>query len=303
MIIGFIGGEVVGKMASVVWGGIKGLFSFLQFGEIAKGILGGLGAPHAKTPWWKDVSWILPIACVAGILLMGGLSFIRETATTAAIVAEKEKGGGEIQSAGKGEPHSADPGSTQWYDQAEQIKRREAASKLPVKDYCANNPSAAMCQIKSCPEGQECVFPILNGNCGHISQGPASAFTHKGEWGNAVDFASPIYTPIFSLIDGVVVDNQHWSYNKFADKSAYPKNPDGNYVGNSVVIESSDGIQIVVGHLAYNSMPSVGTKIVKGQTVVGRIGETGSSTGPHTHIGIVRGDINIMELLPECPIP
>ena len=90
-ILGWIAQKVIGKGLSVVWGGIKGLFSFLQFGEIAKGIMGGFGAPQKPKPWYQQDSWVLAIICVIGLLFCTGMTFTREVATTAAIVAEKDK--------------------------------------------------------------------------------------------------------------------------------------------------------------------------------------------------------------------
>ena len=93
---------------------------------------------------------------------------------------------------------------------------------------------------------------------------------------NAIDFAAPIGTPILATASGQVIiskDNGYWN---------------GGY-GNYIVIEHSNGTQTLYAHNSQNIV-WVGSQVVQGQ-VIGYIGSTGNSTGPHVHFE-VRGAKN-----------
>jgi murein DD-endopeptidase MepM/ murein hydrolase activator NlpD len=84
---------------------------------------------------------------------------------------------------------------------------------------------------------------------------------HKG-----VDFAAPVGTPIFAAGDGVVVE-RGW-------KGAY-----GNYIR----IRHSNSFATAYAHLSrFSSTVRQGTRVRQGQ-VIGYVGSTGRSTGPHLH--------------------
>lgn len=93
---------------------------------------------------------------------------------------------------------------------------------------------------------------------------------------NGVDLAGvPVGTPIMAAADGVVIIAKMGGYN-------------GGY-GNYVVISHPNGTQTLYGHL--NSVAvSRGNQVKKGE-VIGGLGNTGHSTGPHLHFE-VRGAVN-----------
>lgn len=93
---------------------------------------------------------------------------------------------------------------------------------------------------------------------------------------NAVDFAAPSGTPILAAASGEVIiskDNGYWN---------------GGY-GNYIVIEHENGTQTLYSHNSENIVWP-GYHVVQGQ-VIGYIGTTGRSTGPHVHFE-VRGAKN-----------
>lgn len=93
---------------------------------------------------------------------------------------------------------------------------------------------------------------------------------------NAIDFASPIGTPILAAASGEVIiskDNGYWN---------------GGY-GNYIVIKHNNGTQTLYAHNSQNIV-WVGSPVIQGQ-VIGYIGSTGRSTGPHVHFE-VRGAKN-----------
>jgi len=281
------------KVVSFVWGGIKGLFSF--FGEIAKGIIGGFGAPREKKPWWTDMSWMLPIACIAGIFILSGFTKINEDATTAAIVAEREGTSGDAaQYTDRGAPHGdSDP---EWDALVEREKNIPRKKQNPV-DFCTNNPTIEWCKPSNCPT---CACPVVSstGSTPYITQGPGGSWSHANS--NAIDIGLPMQSRIRSPVTGVVTE----STNKYEDGSGFAGSSDGGGYGNHIVITTPEGNTLVVAHLAYGSMPAKGTTITVGQQI-GRIGQTGNSTGPHLHIGFTnKGAPSIGSLFPtKTPIP
>jgi murein DD-endopeptidase MepM/ murein hydrolase activator NlpD len=108
------------------------------------------------------------------------------------------------------------------------------------------------------------IWPVT----GHISQGYYS-------YHPALDIESPIGTPVLAVDDGFVAA-AGW------DNSGY---------GWNVVIDHGNGLQSMYAHLqSYNVSP--GDIIQKGQ-VIGNIGMSGRSSGPHLHIEIRQGTIQL----------
>jgi murein DD-endopeptidase MepM/ murein hydrolase activator NlpD len=84
---------------------------------------------------------------------------------------------------------------------------------------------------------------------------------HKG-----TDFAAPVGTPIFAAGDGVIVERGR--------KGAY-----GNYIR----IRHSNSFSTAYAHMSrFSSALSQGSRVKQGQ-VIGYVGTTGRSTGPHLH--------------------
>lgn len=80
-----------------------------------------------------------------------------------------------------------------------------------------------------------------------------------------LDFAAPQGTPIYATADGVV---------KQADYN------EGGY-GNHVVINHGYGYETLYGHM-YKIKAHVGDHVKRGE-IIGYVGNTGKSTGPHCH--------------------
>ncbi len=80
-----------------------------------------------------------------------------------------------------------------------------------------------------------------------------------------LDFASPIGTPIYATASGVVTEA---NFNE------------GGY-GNHVVINHGYGYETLYGHMV-RMKARVGQKVKRGE-VIGYVGSTGKSTGPHCH--------------------
>ena len=79
-----------------------------------------------------------------------------------------------------------------------------------------------------------------------------------------IDYAAPIGTPVSAVGDGVVKKSQY----------------SGGY-GNLVIIKHSNGYETYYGHLSkYGKGVKKGVRVKQGQ-VIGYVGSTGLSTGPH----------------------
>lgn len=92
---------------------------------------------------------------------------------------------------------------------------------------------------------------------------------------NGVDLGAPVGTPVLASASGEVIISKNYGWN-------------GGY-GNYIVISHHNGTQTLYGHLSQNIVFQ-GASVVKGQ-VIGYVGNTGRSTGPHLHFE-VRGAKN-----------
>ena len=85
-----------------------------------------------------------------------------------------------------------------------------------------------------------------------------------------MNFTAPVGTPIYATADGVVKEA---GYNA------------GGY-GNRVVISHGYGYETLYGHM-YRIKTRKGRKVRRGE-VIGYVGSTGKSTGPHCHYEVHR---------------
>ncbi len=100
----------------------------------------------------------------------------------------------------------------------------------------------------------------------YISSGFTTARFHLG-----IDFAAPYGTPVMAASDGTVT-SVGWN---------------GGY-GKTVVVQHRNGYSTLYGHLSsYGEGIRPGKKIEQGE-IVGRVGSTGLSTGPHLHYTLMR---------------
>ena len=145
------------------------------------------------------------------------------------------------------------------------INPRSLSVDEPLLDNIKNWPSYPSCNSPTA--GCYYLRPIVGG---HISQ--------KLHGHNAVDLAAPVGTHIVASADGTVIIsriNGGWN---------------GGY-GNFVVISHSNGSQTLYAHMETKQVVTAGEHVKQGQ-LVGYIGMTGHTTGPHIHFEI-RGAQNL----------
>jgi len=90
-----------------------------------------------------------------------------------------------------------------------------------------------------------------------------------GENHGGQDFATSIGTPVYSTGDGVVIQAEYKS----------------NGYGNQIVIDHGYGYQTRYAHLSVISVVE-GMQVKRGE-LIGKVGNTGKSTGPHLHYEVV----------------
>ena len=100
------------------------------------------------------------------------------------------------------------------------------------------------------------------GNCAHFH--------------NGIDIAAPMGTPIRAAGDGIVV---------FAGPNPYDPFPKAWIV----IVAHSTSFQTWYAHLETNIPVRAGQQVGAGQ-VVGYVGMTGRTSGPHLHWGVVLND-------------
>lgn len=90
-----------------------------------------------------------------------------------------------------------------------------------------------------------------------------------------IDFTSPSGTPIYATGDAVVEEASH-------DASGY---------GLHVVLNHSFGYKTLYGHMSVMKV-KIGQKVKRGE-LIGLVGSTGSSTGPHCHYEVIHNNEKI----------
>ncbi|MDB5229286.1 MAG: family metallopeptidase [Chitinophagaceae bacterium] len=118
------------------------------------------------------------------------------------------------------------------------------------------------------------IQPVSNKNLTRIASGfgvridPVYKVAKRHE---GLDFAAPIGTPIYATADGRVADIVYSS---------------GGY-GNHVIVDHGYGYETLYGHMS--RMKARRGQYVKRGEVIGYVGSTGKSTGPHCHYEVHRG--------------
>lgn len=100
---------------------------------------------------------------------------------------------------------------------------------------------------------------------------------------SGVDFNAPFGAKILSVSSGTV-ELSSWN---------------GGY-GNCIIVRDGSGNKWLYGHMAEQSVLGVGDKVGKGQ-VIGYVGSTGLSTGPHLHLERRTSDNSPVDPLPHLP--
>jgi murein DD-endopeptidase MepM/ murein hydrolase activator NlpD len=102
---------------------------------------------------------------------------------------------------------------------------------------------------------------------------------HKG-----VDLVGPVGSPVIAVLTGTVVE--HWP----SPDSYWRGHP---IYGGLVVIDHGEGLFTLYGHLSETCVHE-GYQVEAGQ-VIGKLGDTGVTTGPHLHFEVVVDPLRYLE--------
>jgi len=129
--------------------------------------------------------------------------------------------------------------------------------------------------IPKTPKSSSSRSSSVNTNGYFTHPAPGTTRTQGIHGRNALDFGAPIGTPVYAAASGTVIISRAGGWN-------------GGY-GSYIVVKHDNGTQTLYSHLSRNRV-SVGDWVTKG-SLIGNIGNTGKSTGPHLHFE-VRGGKN-----------
>lgn len=112
------------------------------------------------------------------------------------------------------------------------------------------------------------IQPVANKDLNRMASGYGyrrDPFYHTPTFHAGMDFTADIGTPVYATGDGVVKNatNDGWGY------------------GNHIIINHGFGYTTLYGHLSRFAVKA-GAKVKRGQ-LIGYVGSTGRSTGPHLH--------------------
>lgn len=160
---------------------------------------------------------------------------------------------------------------------------------FPFNEFAGNGETLALVtgQILIVPDGiKPSERPVIKRQV-QIAQGPvpvaSGGFTYPVRGGISqfyswyhpgLDITAPLGTPLVAAHSGTVTTVSVGSY-------------DGGY-GTNIWISNGNGIESHYAHMS-NVNVSAGQRVIGGQTVIGWIGLTGRTTGPHVHFEMKSG--------------
>ena len=107
------------------------------------------------------------------------------------------------------------------------------------------------------------------------------------------DLAVPIGTNFYSMCDGTISNVTNTQANDLPYKES------GNSTGNYMMVTCNNGFTAMYWHLQYKSQPFNMREqmIVKKGDLLGRTSTTGTSTGPHLHLGLKDSEGNLLDAM------
>lgn len=168
--------------------------------------------------------------------------------------------------------------------------RIQEAELMSKEEYMAANLSVIQEQLKSIATALNNIIPSagwiypIDGNF----KVTAGAWTYpNGGTHLGIDLGSPIGTPLLAIGNGVVIysSNACPTDGYYGNPCGYPGiNRGGNQVYLMVSVNNAT-YGIIYMHLEKDTPIASGTVVNQGQ-VIGRVGDSGSSTGSHLHIEV-----------------
>ena len=212
--------------------------------------------------WANDTKNGIKEGDVLAILPVSGIKYVVKKGDTIASVAKKYK---------------ADADEIQQFNDVAVDGILNVGDQIIIPDGEISTPVAPT-QPKKYTNGNSRLIPGSSGPnySGYYTRPLVGGRKTQGLHGhNAVDFGTPVGTPILAAADGTVILAKMGVWN-------------GGY-GNYIVVSHPNGTQTLYAHLSVISVER-GQQVEQGQRI-GLSGNTGESTGPHLHFE-VRGAVN-----------
>jgi murein DD-endopeptidase MepM/ murein hydrolase activator NlpD len=170
---------------------------------------------------------------------------------------------------GRGTEASRDSSRTALSDTADSKLQAAVEEKAQVRSDTLSQLAAAAEKQAAKIKENRWILPVSGY---HITNTFGMVRSYYSSFHTGLDFACPSGTPIHAIASGVITS---YGY-------------DGSY-GNKTVMTLDDGTEIWYAHqTAYASGLSIGEEIHQGD-VIGYVGSTGNTTGPHVHIEVRPG--------------
>jgi murein DD-endopeptidase MepM/ murein hydrolase activator NlpD len=182
--------------------------------------------------------------------------------------------------------HKVDAGETIYTIAKKYSTEPQKIADFPFNEFAGNGETFALVtgQMLIVPDGVKPSEKPVMRQARYYAQGPipvaAGGFTWPLNGGISqffswyhpgLDITSPVGTPIYASHNGTVI---------YVNVGTY----DTGY-GNNVLLSNGSGATSRYAHMQAVNV-SVGQQVVGGQTIVGWIGMTGRTTGPHLHFEI-----------------
>lgn len=191
--------------------------------------------------------------------------------------------------------HKVSSGDTVYTIAKKYDANAQAIADFPFNDFA--NPetfSLVVGQILIVPDGiKPSEQPFIRRQV-YLASGPVSVSALGFTWPlqgvisqfaawyhMAIDITSPLGTPVVAGQSGTVIKALAGAW-------------DGGY-GTNIEIDGGNGYQSLYSHLSGLNV-SVGDEIVAGRTVIGWVGLTGRTTGPHVHFEIRKNGVLVNPL-------
>lgn len=240
--------------------------------------------------WVLLAAWLLPLGILGAVVLHARLersaletqvaSLTAEATRLSTSIAELERYAGVSRSAeGEGGPAEAPPVAA-----AEAADGTAAFIGALGRRFSA--VASAVASRVSVVRGTPTGIPVPEARTSSTFGWRSNPFTGEGaEWHAGLDFPAPVGTPVQATADGVVES----------------VGPTGGY-GTAVIVRNGGDYTTIYGHLR-DATVAVGARVQRGD-IVGHVGSTGRSTGPHVHYEVRRGGraVNPKRVtVPEAP--
>lgn len=152
------------------------------------------------------------------------------------------------------------------------LKRKDRATGWVFGKYLSSNPATSQKNNNKPDKNSFLSLPAQGNVTSSFGYRTDPVTREKGAFHSGIDIAAPRGSDVYASADGKII------------QAGYHR---GGY-GNLVIIQHSDDLRTYYGHLAKIT-------VVKGQTisrgmVLGTVGSSGKTTGPHLHFEVRKGD-------------